>query len=398
MSAPRHAGALVHEWVAQSGGSENVFEALSEIFPQADLYCLWNDSTGRFEGRDLNETWLARTPLRRSKVAALPFMPATWSRLGGRDYDWVLISSHLFAHHARFRRARPGVPRYVYVHTPARYIWNPELDGRGSHALLQLAATALKPMDRRAAQRPDTSFAANSAFVKTRIQQAWGVDASVIYPPVDVEAIQAVDRWSDELDAADREQLESLPQGFVLGASRFIPYKRLDLVVRTGEVTGRPVVLAGRGPELKNLQRLAQDAAVPVHILEGPSTSLLRALYERTALYVFPAVEDFGIMPVEAMAAGARVLAQAVGGTAESVVQGETGALVAFAADDEIRAGVEVALSGSVAQSRERARAFSRARFVEEVRAWVRADTDAASVGTSSPGSSTAAQPRGRGQ
>ena len=93
-------GIIVHEWLQPNGGSENVFDVLSETFPDAARFCLWNDSEGRFTG--VEESWLARTPLRRNKVAALPIMPAVWRSLPDREADWVLCSSHAFAHHARF--------------------------------------------------------------------------------------------------------------------------------------------------------------------------------------------------------------------------------------------------------------------------------------------------------
>jgi glycosyltransferase involved in cell wall biosynthesis len=363
-------GVLVHEWVAQSGGSENVFEAFSEIYPGADLLCLWNDSSGRFPGRKIDETWLARTPLRRSKVAALPFMPATWRHLEDHDYEWALISSHLFAHHARFGGPTSTIPRFVYVHSPARYIWNPDLDQRGSGLALRAASVLLKPWDWRRAQE-GARFAANSGFVRERIAKAWQVDSRVIYPPVEVEAIQEVSDWRTELTPAEEAVLTALPEGYVLGASRFIPYKRLDLVIDVGVALGRPVVLAGRGPEVQRLRALAAEAAVPVHLVESPSTALLRALYQGTDLFVFPAVEDFGIMPVEAMAAGAPVLAQAVGGTSESVVPGRTGALVTFDDPTELVPAAELAISTRRDDRLEHARNFSRSRFNDEVGRWV---------------------------
>jgi len=166
-------GVLVHEWISQSGGSENVLQAMSEVYPDADIVCLWNDSTGRFPPERLRESWLARSPLRRSKAAALPFMPVTWRRRKNLGYDWALISSHLFAHHVRFSPQPQNFCRFVYVHTPARYIWAPELDGRGGRAARTVAA-ALKPLDRRRAQQP-ASYAANSNFVRRRMTEAWGV-------------------------------------------------------------------------------------------------------------------------------------------------------------------------------------------------------------------------------
>ncbi len=366
-------GVLVHEWIAESGGSENVLEAMSDVFPDTDVVCLWNDSTGRVAPARLRETWLSRTPLRRSKAVALPFMMPTWQRRTDRGYEWALISSHLFAHHARFGQEAPDFRRFVYVHTPARYIWSPELDGRGQGRVARGLASVLKPLDRRAAAgRADrTSYAANSSFIRDRIADCWQVPSRVIYPPVEVTAIQSVDDWRSRLTDQEQHELASLPEGFVLGASRFVSYKRLDLVVRAGEAAGRPVVLAGRGPELGRLQELARTASVPVYFVDYPSTPLLYALYQATAVLVFPAIEDFGIMPVEAMAAGGAVLAHEVGGTAETVLPGKTGALTDFASVAAMREGVEAAVATERGVRRMHATAFSSERFAAEVRAWV---------------------------
>jgi glycosyltransferase involved in cell wall biosynthesis len=364
------AGVLIHEWIASSGGSENVLEAMSKLYPDADILCLWNDSEGRFDPERVHESWLAKSPLRRSKPLALPFMPATWAGLKNRNYDWALISSHLFAHHARFRGDGSRIPRFVYVHTPARYIWTPELDMRGNGFGARIAAGALKSVDRRRAGET-THFAANSRFVRQRIADTWHADSRVIYPPVDVSQIQSGGPWRDRLSASDETILESLPGDYILGASRFVPYKQLEQVIRTGELTGRPVVLAGVGPEYERLKALAEIASVPVHFVEAPSRNLLYALYEAAALYVFPAVEDFGIMPVEAMAAGAPVLAQAIGGAAESVIAGVTGATTTFESDNDIRAAVDVAIATQREKRLERARDFAAERFAAEVSEWV---------------------------
>jgi glycosyltransferase involved in cell wall biosynthesis len=363
------AGVLIHEWIATAGGSENVLEAMSKLYPDADILCLWDDSNGRFDAGRIHESWLASSPLRRSKALALPFMPTTWRRLENRNYDWALISSHLFAHHARFRGDGSDIPRFIYVHTPARYIWTPDLDLRGSGFAAHTAARVLKPLDRRRAHE-SAQFAANSRFVQQRIADTWGVESRVIHPPVDVSLIQSA-AWRDQLNASDEATFESLPTEYILGASRFIPYKRLDLVIRTGELTGLPVVLAGKGSEREHLEALAKAATVPVYFVDAPSRGLLYALYEKATLYVFPAIEDFGIMPVEAMAAGAPVLGQAIGGAAESIISGTTGATTTFDSDADIRASVEVALATRLVDRRDHARVFAAERFAEEISAWV---------------------------
>jgi glycosyltransferase involved in cell wall biosynthesis len=364
------AGVLIHEWIATAGGSENVLEAMSKLYPDADILCLWNDSTDRFAPDRVHESWLAKSPLRRSKALALPFMPATWRRLQDRDYEWALISSHLFAHHARFGGTGFDIPRFTYVHTPARYIWTPELDMRGTGLAAHMAARVLKPLDRRRAGET-AHFAANSRFVQRRIADAWHVESRVIHPPVDVTQIQSGGPWRDRLSAQDEAVFESLPADFILGASRFIPYKRLDTVIRTAELTGRPVVLAGKGSEYERLQALAAASSVPVYFVMAPSRELLYALYEAAALYVFPAIEDFGIMPVEAMAAGAPVLAQAIGGASESIVSGVSGETTTFESDSDIRSAVEIAMSTRRDARQEHARLFAAERFASEIEKWV---------------------------
>lgn len=318
------AGVLVHEWIERSGGAEKVLDEFVKCYPDADLHCLWNDAAGRYSTTDVHESVLASTPLRRSKALAVPVMPFTWRRLPNRDYDFALISSHLFAHHAAFRGARNDVPKFVYVHTPARYVWNPELDQRGNSPLAKLGSPLLRRIDRKRASE-GASFAANSEFVRERVERAWGVSARVIHPPVDVDRITAVDDWRTRLNDNELQLLSSLPSNFVLGASRFIPYKRLDWVIRAAERAGVAAVIAGSGPEEDRLRALAAAASVPVRIVHRPSDALLFALYQQALAYLFPPIEDFGIMPVEAMAAGARVITNSVGGASETVVPGVDG-------------------------------------------------------------------------
>lgn len=368
-------GVLVHEWIAQDGGSENVLQALSDEFPQAPVLCLWNDSTGRFSPERVRESWLARTPLRRSKAVSLPLTTIAWRMLRDHGYDWALISSHAFAHHAHFRGAGPDFQRLVYVHTPARYVWTPELDARGARFSARAVSRALQPLDRRRA-REGAKFAANSRYVRDRIEAVWGVPARVIYPPVEVERIQSVADWATALTPEEAEVLGAVPDGFVLGASRFIPYKRLDEVIAVGEATDRPVVLAGRGPSKQALLDRARTATVPVHLVDSPSDALLYALYQRAAVYVFPAIEDFGIMPVEAMAAGATVVARNEGGVAESVVHGVTGALTDFSGPVQMREAVDVALATDVKARQARATEFGAGRFRQEIREWVKTDAE----------------------
>lgn len=361
---------LVHEWLSRTGGSENVFDAMVGAFPDADLLCLWNDVPGRYPGRDLRETWLARTPLRRSKAAALPAIIPTWRGRRPGGYDWALVSSHMFAHHVSFADQPADFRKYVYVHSPARYLWNPELDARGRGILPRLVAPALRRLDRRRADEA-VAVAANSEFVRERVRATWHRDADVVYPPVDVRRISRTGRWADVLGPSDAARLAALPDQFVLGASRFVPYKRLDLVIEAGELSGLPVVLAGAGPEERALRERGDRASVPVHLVRSPSDALLFALYQAALAFVFPAVEDFGIMPVEAMAAGTPVVVGPVGGARESVQDGVTGAVAESTHPRALADAVERCASAVPADCVRRAERFGGDVFERELRAWV---------------------------
>lgn len=373
------AGLIVQEWIEETGGAEQVLDAMRLAFPDARIACLWNDDPSRFARDAVDESWLARTPLRGRKALALPLMSPTWRRgWGDAEPDWVLTSSYVFAHHAGFG-TRNGVPKFSYVHTPARYLWEPGLDGRTASPLAGVARSWLRGVDRRAS-RDSGSIAANSAFVRERIRRAWDRDARVIHPPVDAAAIAAVPDWAARATPAEEELLASLPErGFLMAASRLVPYKRHDAVVRMGERLGIPVVIAGSGPERERLEALAAPASVPVRLLGRVSDELMRALFQRALAFVFPPVEDFGIMPVEAMAAGCPVLTNRIGGGAESVIDGVTG--VHFDPDDP--AGFQAAVDGVAgidpAAARERALEFGTDRFLGEVREWVLGQTDTGS-------------------
>lgn len=334
-------GLIVTEWIERAGGAERVLDQFTQLLPDADVLCLWNDAPERYGERKVRETWLARTPLRRHKALALPVMPLTWRIPRQHHHEWALVSSHAFAHHVRLDG--PEIPKYVYVHTPARYLWAPELDGRGNSLAARLAGPALRDLDRRTSEGA-TSIAANSQFVAERVERSWGRTARVIHPPVGVADIQA-GGWRAVLTDAERHTLDELPASFVLGVSRFIPYKRLDAVIQVGEILGEPVVIAGFGPLEKQLRAKSADASVPVRLLTFPSDAMVRALMDRASLFVFPPIEDFGIVAVEAMAAGTPVMANRAGGAGESVQGGVGGALFDPRSVDEIRAAAETCLN-----------------------------------------------------
>ncbi|WP_213450964.1 glycosyltransferase [Rhizomonospora bruguierae] len=304
--------ALVHEWFGATGGSEMVFRRIGEIVPHAERFVLWKDHDA--EEPDLRESWLARTPLRYSKAGALPLMPLAWRTLSRERFDVVISSSHAFAHTVRL--GPPDRTRYLsYVHSPARYVWSPDFDGRGSSPLLTVPRRVLQGVDVRLSRHVH-SYAANSREVRDRIARYWRRDAVVINPPVDVE-------FFADAPAADRGQ----PRDYLLGAGRWIPYKNFDLIIAIAAAAGLPLVVAGSGPEEANLRRAAERAAVPVTFEVQPDRERLRRLYWGARALLFPVHEDFGIIPVEAQACGTPVVGLRRGGLLETVVDGETGFL-----------------------------------------------------------------------
>jgi glycosyltransferase involved in cell wall biosynthesis len=361
-------GLIVHEWLAKTGGSENVVEALAALFPDAPITSLWNDLPSRFEVGRVTETWLARTPLRRSKALALPLMPMVWRTLPEASADWVLCSSHLFSHHAQFAGPARNAPKYVYVHTPARYIWAPELDGRGNGLPAKALSVPLKALDRKRAQEP-VSIAANSDFIRRRVEMSWDRDSTVIYPPVSVGAYAGGSEA--DLTTEESDLLSSLPDTYLLAASRFVPYKRLDVAIAAGVATGVQVVLAGEGPDEPRLRALADEHPGLVTFVPRPSFALLNHLFRRALVYIFPPIEDFGIMPVEAMATGTPVIANAIGGAAESVKDGLTGALLHSFDGTSLRDAVDLAARTDSAACVARAWEFDVAVFNDRIKNWI---------------------------
>lgn len=307
--------AIAQEWIVARRGSERVFEGLAAVLADAQLFALSADPGHglQLQGRPLTTTYLDTAHLRSRRQFTLPLMADAWRRLAvGRRFDLLVVSHHSMA--TQFARHCRADARMAYVHSPARYVWSPELDGRGSNPLLQPVRRLLQRSDRRAVDSLD-SIVANSLEVADRINRYWGRSAAVIPPPVDT--------------AYFTPELGSLPsRDYVLGVSRFVPYKRLDLVIDAGEAAGIPVVLAGSGPDEARLRARAAAASVPVTFVLDPGDGLLRSLYRNARCLVFLAHEDFGIVAVEAQACGTPVVGRTVGGTIETVADGITGHLL----------------------------------------------------------------------
>ncbi len=228
----------------------------------------------------------------------------------------------------------------------------------------------LKPIDRRRAAEA-ASIAVNSRFTGDRVARAWGQPSRVMYPPVETEALVGIDDWRAALTDDEQRQLDALPETYLLGASRMVDYKRLDRVIEIGAEVKLPVVIAGAGPSQVALRSFAAASGADVTFIIAPSDAMIRALYAHALAYVFPAVEDFGIMPVEAMACGTPIIANSVGGVRESVEAvggGVTCDIERWNDWDEL---LHQATSLDAEAFRPRTQMFSRSRFISELQEWV---------------------------
>jgi glycosyltransferase involved in cell wall biosynthesis len=354
--------AIAHEWLSSRAGSEKTFEAMAAVFPDADLFALSREPGVPFDfgGRDVRTTILDRTDfLRRRRDVTLPLMPLAWRLLrtpeGG--YDQVLTSSHACV--KAFPPAR-AAEHFCYVHAPMRYAWDRGIDSRasGGGRLMSSALDALRRWDVRSTRTVD-HFAANSTAVRERINRFYGRDARVIHPPVDTRFYT--------VNGGDR------PRRGALAVSRFIPYKGLQLAIEACANAEMPLTIAGSGPMEAELRRRAAGSGNPVVFEIGPSDERLRELYRTSEVLLFPAEEDFGIVPVEAQACGTPVVGIASGGTLDTVVHERTGILVG-SPDPGLLAEALRALPSAALDAgdcRANAERFARERFERELRAWL---------------------------
>jgi glycosyltransferase involved in cell wall biosynthesis len=300
--------ALVHDWLTGMRGGERCLEVFCELFPDADLFTLLHvpgSVSAVIEGRRIITSFVQRLPAAATRYRYyLPLFPSAVEAFDLRGYDLVLSSSHCVAKGAR---AAPGVPHVSYCFTPMRYVWDLYDDyfGHGAslltRALMPSVAARLRRWDRTSSARVDR-FAAISRHVAARIDRYYGRVAEVIYPPVDVRRFALADGGDD---------------GFYLVVSAFAPYKRLDLAIHAANRLGRRLLVVGSGPEERRLRALAGPG---VEFLGWRSDAEIAELYRRCRAVLFPGLEDFGIVPLEAMAAGRPVIAFAAGGALETVV------------------------------------------------------------------------------
>lgn len=297
--------ALVHDWLTGMRGGEKVLECLAEIFPQAHLFTLLKTArlSPRLEALPVTCSPAQRLPLlKRYYRHYLPLYPWAISRLDLSGFDLVVSSSHCVAKAAK---ARPAALHLAYIHTPMRYVWDlyPVYFGPPRHilirALMRPTAAWLRRWDKKTSRRPDR-LVCNSSHVAERIKRHWGRSAEVIPPPVETSRFH----WAK-------------PQDYYLIVSALAPYKGIELAIEAAKRRRFRLVIAGDGPERQRLEGLAGPT---VEFLGRVADDEVVQLFANCRAFLFPGEEDFGITPVEAMAAGKPVIALGRGGVWDSVV------------------------------------------------------------------------------
>lgn len=356
--------ALVHDWLNQMGGAENVLEAMVDLYPGAPVYTSIyapQRMPDRYRAWDIRTTWMDRLPgIHDHHQPYLPVYPLAWQGLDLGGYDVVLSNKSGFCHGVQTGDA----VHLCYCLTPTRYLWHfdhyiaREEMSPATAALLRPVVAALKRWDYAAAQRVDR-FVAISSAIQRRIARYYDRPSTIIYPPVETERFQPVGRSGD----------------YFLVVSRLIPYKRVDLAVRACTHLGLPLLVAGDGRDRAKLEAMAGPTVEFLGRVPGED---LPELMARARAFLFPGLEDFGIAPVEAQAAGTPVIAYRGGGALDTVIEGETGLFFDDQTAESLAAALEqfAALAFDPARCRANAERFSRQVFDRALAAAVKAGYD----------------------
>ncbi len=353
--------ALIHDWLVTIGGAERALLDMLQVVPDAELFTICDFLTppnrARFGGRSIHTTFIQKCPFAKSRYRDyLPLMPLAIEQLDVSQFELVISSSTAVA---KGVLTGPDQLHIAYVNSPMRYAWDLShqylYTPRFRRWPLGWAARAclhyLRLWDVRTALGVDV-FVANSHFIARRIQKVYRRDSVVVYPPVDVAAFE----------------LQSEKDDYYVTVARAVPYKRLDLMCDAfARMPRRKLIVIGDGPDLPALKR----RAIPnVTLLGHQPPEAMRQAVQNARAFVFAAVEDFGIAPVEAQACGTPVIAFGRGGTSETVLDGKTGVLYYDQSPEALMQAIEVFERNretfDPAEIREHSLRFSRERFLKE--------------------------------
>ena len=302
--------AIIHDWLVAFGGAEKVLKVLHDLYPSPIFTLVQNESLAKSKGFGAIQI----SPLQKFPFATrfyreyLPFFPWAIEQFDLREFDLVISNSHAAA---KGVITHPHQLHLCYCLTPMRYAWDfYHTYMSGLNGIKKLCAQKVlhrvRLWDAMNASRVD-HFAAISQYVAKRIKKYYGRDSEVIYPPVDTQKFLLKEKKED----------------FYLAVSRFVPYKRIDVIVEAFQfMPGKKLVLIGDGPERKKILKVAGKN---IEFLGPQSDEIVVEIMGRAKAFIFAAEEDFGIAPVEAQAAGTPVIAYGKGAVLETVVPNQTG-------------------------------------------------------------------------
>jgi glycosyltransferase involved in cell wall biosynthesis len=306
--------AIVHDWLNQIGGAEDVLETLLEMYPGVPVYTslYWRDKMPpHWRQWDIRTSFINRLPLAQKRQQLyFPLYPMAFEQFDFGGYDLVLSNKSGFCHGVI---TDPETLHICYCLTPTRYVWRyfqyAEQENLNSllRAIMQPFLVNLRQWDRLAADRVD-HFIAISQTIRQRIAKIYRRDSTIIYPPVDTSRFAPLGRCDD----------------YFLIVGRLVPYRRIDILIEAFNKMQKPLVVAGSGRDRERLQAMAGPT---VEFLGRVPDDDLPGLMARCRAFMWPGEEDFGISPIQAMAAGRPVIAYAAGGALETVIPGRTGAL-----------------------------------------------------------------------
>lgn len=322
--------ALAHDFLNQLGGAERVLKVFEEIFPKSPIYTLFYNE--EFVKKYFDENKIISSFLQNKKFLIshhkylLPFLPLATESLNFEDCDVVLSSTTAWM---KGIILKPNVCHICYCHSPTRFLWDWHLQYLEEQKVGKIKKIILKPIlnylrlwDYAAAQRVDF-FITNSHNTRKRIEKYYHRGAEVIYPPVDVKKFKVLNKHDD----------------YFLIVSRLSPYKNIELAIKTFNELGLPLIVIGKGSQKEYLKSIARKNII---FAEADDDKTLIDFYARARAFVFPTFdEDFGLTPVEAMAAGRPVIAAGRGGTRESVIEGVCGEFFNENTEESLKAAIE---------------------------------------------------------
>jgi len=353
--------AFVHDWLVDWGGAENVLSALLELFPAAPIYTLVYNQEGScktlVQGHQVYTSFLQKIPNAKKHYRSfLPLMPLAIEQFDLSSFDIIISSSHAVA---KGVITGPDQLHICYIHSPIRYAWDLQHQYlreaglvRGIKSVLaRLFLHYIRNWDVGTANRVN-SFVANSGFIKRRVMKVYHRSADVIYPPVDIDVFE---------ECSDKDE-------YYLAASRMVPYKKLDIIIKAFRaMPDKKLIIVGDGPDRKKLESIKPPNVDMLGYLERKD---LIDYLQRAKAFIFAAEEDFGILPVEAQACGTPVIAYGKGGALETVINGKTGLFFMEQSTENILTAIlkfedkEVFFSSTVI--RENSIRFGKPRFKEQ--------------------------------